>query len=342
MKKNLIFTLGVMAAATLVMTGCGAGKKKAAADEGNKAVAVKTAVAAGEVIPQNVEFTANIEPWQKNYIIPALQGARINRIYVKVGDRVSKGQLLVEMDPTQYNTTKVQFETAKADYERVKRVYEAGGVSAQQLQQAEAQYLVYKETVDNLAKHVKLYSPINGVVTNKFEDEGNMFTSSPILEVMQMDKLKVQVSISEQFFASVKPGTPVAVSVDIYPGETFEGSVSLIYPAIDAGTRTFKAEITIPNSHNKLRPGMFARCTINMGDKEAVMIPDIAVQKQVGSNERYVYVINNGKAERRTVNPGRQIGQEIDILSGVQAGEAVAVTSFSRIADGTEVETVQQ
>ncbi len=338
MKKNLIFTLGVMAAATLVMTGCGAGKKKAAADEGNKAVAVKTAVAAGEVIPQNVEFTANIEPWQKNYIIPALQGARINRIFVKVGDRVRKGQLLVEMDPTQYNMAKVQYETAKSDYERVKKVYDAGGISAQTLQQAEAQYLVYKETVDNLAKHVNLYSPIDGVVTDKLEDEGNMFTANPILEVMQMDKLKVQVSVSEQYFANVKVGMPVAVSVDIYPGETFTGNVSLIYPAIDPGTRTFTVEITIPNAHNKLRPGMFARCTINMGDKDGIMIPDLAVQKQVGSNERYVYVIKNGAAERRTVNPGRQIGDRIDILSGVQAGETVAITSFTKLSDGTTVE----
>ncbi len=339
MKRDLIFTLGVMAAATLVMTGCGG--KKAVAEESKK-VAVKTAVAVGEVIPQNVEFTANIEPWQKNNIMPALQGARINRIYVKVGDRVRKGQLLVQMDPTQYNTAKVQFETAKSDYERVKKVYEAGGISAQLLQQAEAQYLVYKETIDNLAKHVNLYSPIDGVVTNKFEDEGNLFTVNPVLEVMQMDKLKVQVNVSEQYYAGVKVGTPVAVSVDIYPGETFEGRVSLIYPAIDPNTRTFTVEITIPNAHNKLRPGMFARCVINMGDKQGVMIPDVAVQKQVGSNERYVYVINDSIAERRTVEPGRQIGDRIDILSGVQAGETVAITSFSRLGGGTEVEIVKE
>ncbi len=340
MKKNLIVTLGVMAAATLVMTGCGG--KKAAAVEKDKKVAVKTAVAETEVVPQDVEFTANIEPWQKNYIMPALQGARINRIYVKVGDRVRKGQLLVQMDPTQYNTANVQFETAKSDYERVKRVYEAGGVSAQQLQQAEAQYLVYKETIDNLAKHVNLYSPIDGVVTNKGEDEGNMFTATPILEVMQMDKLKVQVNISEQYYASVIVGTPVAISVDIYPGETFEGRVSLIYPAIDPNTRTFTAEIAIPNASSKLRPGMFARCVINMGDKKAVLIPDVAVQKQVGSNERYVYVINDSVAERRTVEPGRQVGNRIDILSGVQAGETVATTSFSRLGGGTEVDIVKE
>ncbi len=331
MKKSLI----LMAAAIIMLAGC-KGKKNAGTEE-TGAVEVKVAVATGETIAQNVEFTANIDPWQKNSIVPALQGARINRIYVNVGDRVRKGQLVAEMDATQYNTAKVQFETVEADYNRTKMVYEAGGISEQSLRQVEAQYLVAKETLDNLAGHVKLYSPIDGVVTAKNEEEGNLFTQIPILEIMQMDRLKVKVNISEQYFASVKKGTPVSLSVDLYPGESFPASVSLVYPAIDPMTRTFTAEVTIPNPDGRLRPGMFARCTINMGDKAAVMVPDVAVQKQVGSNERFVYVIQNGIAHRRSVGPGRLIGDRMDILSGIEAGEQVAVTSFSRLGDGTEV-----
>ncbi len=155
---------------------------------------------------------------------------------------------------------------------------------------------------------------------------------------MRMDRLKVRVSISEQYFTSVKVGTKVALSVDLYPDETFPGSVSLIYPAIDAATRTFTAEIAIPNSNGRLRPGMFARCTINMGDKQGVMIPDVAVQKQIGTNERYVYVIADSTAHRRSVVPGRQIGDMFDIVEGLAAGESVATTSFSRLDDGTKIE----
>jgi RND family efflux transporter MFP subunit len=338
MKKNLILALGTLALA-LAVSGC-AGKKKATVQESTK-VAVKTEAATGEVVPQDVEFTANIEPWQKNYIVPALQGARIRRIYVEVGDRVRKGQLVAEMDPTQFNQVKVQYETAKADYERIKRVHDAGGVSDQQLQQAEAQYLVYKENYDNVASNVKLTSPIDGIVTQKLEEEGNLFSSNPILEIMQMNKLKVNVNISEQYFRFVKVGTEVRLEVDIFPDETFEGSVSLIYPAIDPATRTFMVEVAIPNTDNKLRPGMFARCVINMGDKNAVMVPDIAVQKQIGTNERYVYVIKGGVAERHTVTVGRLIGSRYDVLSGVAAGDQVAVSSFSRLSDGTQVEIAQ-
>ncbi len=340
MKRNLIFTLGVMTAAALTMAGC-AQKKTQAQTEETPAVEVKVAVASGETIPQEVEFTANIEPWQKNNIVPALQGARINRIYVNVGDRVRRGQLVAEMDPTQYNTAKVQFETVETDYQRAQKVYEAGGISEQSLRQIEAQYLVAKETLQNLAGHVKLYSPIDGVVTQKGEEEGNLFTQTPILEIMQMDRLKVRVNISEQYYTSVKVGTPVAISVDILQGETFEGKVSLIYPAIDPATRTFTVEVTIPNPGGRLRPGMFARSVINMGDKYAVMVPDVAVQKQVGSNERYVYVIEDGTARRRTVVPGRQIGAMIDVSNGIAAGQQVATTSFVRLSDGTEVTIIK-
>jgi RND family efflux transporter MFP subunit len=327
--------IGVLAV-LLTAPGCKE-KKSAAVEETTPAVEVKVAAASGETIAREVEFTANIEPWQKNYIVPALQGARINRIYFKVGDRVRKGQLVAEMDPTQYNAAKVQLETAQADYNRVKRVYDAGGISEQTLRQSEAQYLVLKETLDNLARNVKLYSPIDGVVTQKGEEEGNLFTQTPILEIMQMDRLKVRVSISEQYYSNVSVGTPVAISVDILPGESFAGSVSLIYPAIDPATRTFTVEVTIPNPGGRLRPGMFARSVINMGDKQGVMVPDVAVQKQVGSNERFVYVIEGGTAHRRTVTPGRQIGGMVDLEEGVAAGENVATTSFSRLSDGSSV-----
>lgn len=339
MKKNLVLALGVLAV-VLTATGCMGKKNTATQEPASEAVPVKTVVASGEIIQQDVEFTASIAAWQTNYIIPALQGARIDRILVNVGDRVRKGQLVAEMDPTQYNTAKVQFETAQADYNRIKKVYEAGGVSEQTLRQTEAQYLVYKESLDNLASHVKLYSPIDGVVTQKGEEEGNLFTQTPILEIMQMDKLKVRVNISEQYYTQVKVGTPVAISVDILPGESFEGSVSLIYPAIDPATRTFTVEVTIPNPGGRLRPGMFARSVINMGDKPGVVVPDVAVQKQIGSNERYVYVIDNGVAHRRSVVPGRQIGAMIDVSNGVAAGERVATTSFARLVDGTKVEVI--
>ena len=333
MKRSLI----LVAAVAMTLTGCKYFKKDVAVEQEEPRVAVKVAVAQGDIITRDVEFTAGIEPWQKNQIIPALQGARINRILVKVGDKVRKGQLVVEMDPTQYIAAKVQMEDAEATHGRLKTVHEAGGVSEQSVQQAETAYKVHRENVNNLARNVKLYSPVDGVVTAKNEEEGNLFTQLPILEIMQINKLKVKVHISEQYYSSVKVGTPVSISVDLFPDETFEGNVSLLYPAIDPQTRTFAAEITIPNANQRLRPGMFARCIINMGNKEGVLVPDVAVQKQIGTNERFVYVISDGIARRRTVVTGQHIGTMMDIAEGLQPGEKVATTSFSRLVDGTAV-----
>ena len=126
--------------------------------------------------------------------------------------------------------------------------------------------------------------------------------------------------------------------VDIFPGEVFEGKVSRINPALDAATRTFGVEITIPNGKERLRPGMYARATFSMGERENVMIPDQALQKQTGSSERYVYVIKDGVAEYRFVKDGRRVGDKIEILEGLTAGEQVATTSFTRLISGKKVE----
>ena len=195
-----------------------------------------------------------------------------------------------------------------------------------------------KEVVENLRRNSEVRSPISGVVTARNFEPGDLFGGQPILHIMQIDKLKVMANISEQYFADVKVGMPVQVSVDIYPGETFEGRVSLIYPALDTATRTFKVEVTLPNTQNKLRPGMYARATFDMGTKDGIMVPDISILKQSGSNERYVYVIEGDKATRRSVRTGRQVEDRIDILSGVSVGEKVATTALTKLSDGAKIE----
>ncbi|MEG1406053.1 MAG: efflux RND transporter periplasmic adaptor subunit, partial [Alistipes sp.] len=119
---------------------------------------------------------------------------------------------------------------------------------------------------------------------------------------------------------------------------TIVGNVSLIHPALDPTTRTFTVEVRVPNGDKKLRPGMFARAIFNMGQKEGIMVPDVAVMKQVGTAENYLYVIKEGKVERRGVKIGRQVGSNVDILSGVALGEDVAVTGLSKLSNGITVE----
>ena len=333
MKKIVILCI-----AAVSFAGC-TGKKGVTAVAEDKGVLTKSAVAEEASVQLTEVFTSEIEPYKENDITPAASGVHIDRILVEVGDPVREGQLIVTLDPTQYTQQLVQLKTVEDDYNRLLPVYEAGGISAQQIQQAKAQLDVQREVVANLKKNIEVRSPITGVVTARNYESGDLFSAQPILHIMQIDPLKVIANISEQYFPNVKVGMPVKLAVDIFPDEEFTGTVSLIYPALDPTTRTFKVEVKVPNAKRTLRPGMYARTTFDMGSKEGVMVPDVAVQKQVGSAERYLYVIvGDSVAERRSVKVGRQVGDRVDILSGVEAGEPVAVTALSKLFDGAKVD----
>ena len=224
----------------------------------------------------------------------------------------------------------------------MKPVHEAGGVSDQQMIELENTLNLQKEVVANMRRNSEIKSPISGVVTARNFENGDLFASMPILHIMQIDKLKVMANVSEQYYPNVKVGQSVDITVDIFPGETFEGKVTRINPALDAATRTFGVEITIPNKNERLRPGMYARATFNMGKRSGVMVDDVAVQKQIGSSERYVYVIKDGVAEFRLIRDGRRVGSKIDIVEGLEAGEKVATTSFMRLSNGAKVEIINE
>ncbi len=301
-------------------------------------ILTRSEVAVAKRIEQHEEFTSEIYAYKENNIIPAAQGVRISTINFEVGDMVKEGEVVATLDPTLYNQQMIALANLQADYDRLLPVYEAGGVSRQTLDQSKASLDVQIEMAEDMRKNILLRSPISGVVTARNAEAGDLFTSQAILHIAQIDKLKVLVQISEQYFPNVKVGMPVEMGVDIYPGRSFAGEVSLIYPTLDAATRTFTVEVTVPNESKLLRPGMYGRTQFNMGTKEAVLVRDVAVQKQFGSAENYVFVDNNGVAERRRVTKGRQVGDQIDILSGLKPGERVLVTGFSRISDGTPIE----
>lgn len=248
MKKILM-----MIAAAAMTAGCTGKRTTASAPEENR-VLTRGVVAEETAVRLIEEFTSEIEPYRENDITPAASGVHIDRILVEVGDAVREGQLVVSLDPTQYTQQLVQLQTIESDYNRLLPVYEAGGISAQQIEQARAQLDVQREVVANLKKNIEVRSPISGVVTARNYESGDLFAQQPILHIMQIDPLKVIVNISEQFFPQVKVGMPVDLYVDIFPGEIFAGRVSLIYPALDAATRTFKVEVTVPNGAGRLRP----------------------------------------------------------------------------------------
>lgn len=349
MKRNAIFTLVAMFA-TLSLSSCGeGGGAKKAAPMAAVATEVLTKVAPVErvEVAEDVDFTTTLLPYKKTFITPQM-ALRIDEIMVEVGDHVKANQLVATLDKNQYNQTAVQLRNAEQNLARMKSVYEAGGISKSQIDELETSVTVMRENIANLERNIELRSPIDGVITGRYNEPGDLFAMAGnadggmgILQVMQINKLKAVVAISEKYYPQVYKGMKVKVTADVYPDKEFEGEVNIVYPAINSATHTFNVEVIVPNGKEILRPGMFARTEFNMGNRMSLTVPDVAVQKQVGVNDRYVYVVKDGVAERRVVTLGRQVGTRVEVLSGVEAGESVAITALSKIKNGTAVKVVE-
>ncbi|MDR1225928.1 MAG: efflux RND transporter periplasmic adaptor subunit [Prevotellaceae bacterium] len=342
--RNIAVCLSLVAL-VVTTTSCGGGstrKANAASVAANsvKKVQVKVAVAELQNVEQIAEFSGTVTANVRNSIASA-GATRIDKILVEVGDRVAKGQTLVEMEPSNYLQASAQLQNLKVEYSRAEALYQSGGVSKQQLDQLKTQLDVAETSTQNLAINTHLVSPVGGVVTARNFDNGDVAGGAPILVVEQLNPLKIQINVSEEYFSRVKVGMRVNIALEVYPDKHFQGNVSLIYPTVDATTRTFTVEVAIPNDQMLIRPGMFARATLNLGTMPHTVIPDIAVQKQQGTNDRFVFVIHNGVAIRKVVQLGRRLDDKMEILKEVAPGEHVAIAGVTRLVDQTEVEVVE-
>jgi RND family efflux transporter MFP subunit len=266
---------------------------------------------------------------------------RIEKIMVEVGDNVKAGQLLVQMEQSNYLQAKLQIENLKVDYNRIESLYQTGGVSKQQLDQLKVQLDVTQEALENLEKNTFLKSPGNGIITMRNFDNGDLTGGQPILQVQQLNPLKVSINIQESYFPQVKRQMPASVRLESYPDEVFEGRVNLIHPTIDPISHTFTTEIVVNNAGMRIRPGMFARVSFNFGSVERVVVPDVAVIRQSGVNDRYVYVLNaNNTVSYIKVTLGQRMGSTYEILSGLNDGDRVVIAGASRLIDGVTVKVV--
>ncbi len=324
----------LLAIAMLVMVGC---KKKEAVTAGGQTMTIRTQEVHTEEVDQTFEYTAIVEANAVNNIAP-LTGGRIDKIYVEVGDRVSKGKVLVQMNENSLKQSKSQLDNLKATFKRVDELYKVGGTSKSDWDAIKTQLDVAQTTYDNLLENTQLLSPISGVITARNYDSGDLFGGLPVVQVQQITPVKMNINISETLFKQVKVGTPVSVKVDAYGDEEFKGKISLIYPTMDGATHTFPVEVQLANTDSRVRPGMYARVTINFGTQKHVVVPDEAIFRQQGSGNRYVYVYKDGKVSFNQVEVGRHLDKSYELLSGnVQDGDMVATTGLARLKDGLEV-----
>ena len=243
------------------------------------------------------------------------------------------------MDGLQLQQAELQMKNNETEFQRLKDLYEAGGLSKSDLDAMELSYKVSKTTYQNLLDNTILRSPINGVVSARNYDKGDLYSmGQPIYTVEQIAPVKLLVGISEAEYSKVKKGNEVEISVDAFPGKSFKGTINRIYPTINQLTHTFNVEVIVPNRDYVLRPGMFARVTVRFGANNNVVIPDTAVIKQTGSGERFVYVLNaDGTVTYQNVKLGVRNGSEYEVLEGVEDGAKVVVDGQARLRDGIKV-----
>lgn len=344
MIKNII--LSTLAIATLA--GC-SGKKDANLNKAVEAIPVKVQKLVKEDISRTLDYTANLQADEQVFYAPASTG-RIGKIYVEVGDRIKKGQLLVEMDRTQLHQAEVQLKNLETEYNRAKMLNETQSISKQAYDAAVTQYEVAKSNVDFLKENTQMLAPFDGIVTGKFFENGELYTGAAtggatkpsIVSIEKINPLKAYVNLSEQYFLAVKKGTKVELKSNIFPDRVFEGTVNIVYPTIDPSSRTFTVEVKIPNADEALRPGMYGTINFFIGNTETVVAPAIAVLKLQGSNNRYVFLNKDGKAKRVDVTLGKRFEDKVELISNeIQEGDELIVVGQGRVVDGSPITIAQ-
>lgn len=340
MKMNLFVRSLLIGGVCVASVACGSKKSAEVAEQPAEVVkpTVTTAVVNIQDVDMQSVFMGNVEGYAVNNITPQ-QPRRITRVLVDVGDRVSAGQKVAELDNSSLAQAKAQYENAKASFERSDELYKFGGESKAAWESVKTQYEVAKLTYENLLENTTLVSPISGVITARNYDNGDMVGSQPIFVVQQISPAKVMINVSENLYSYLKKGMPVSIELDALPEQTFEGKIHRITPSIDAATHTFPVEIIIPNGKEQIKPGMYARVTMKYGTRPNVVVPDRAVVKMLGSGDRFIYVYKaDGTVSYQKVELGRRMQDKYEILSGIADGDEVVVTGQAALKDGMAVE----
>lgn len=336
--KNLKHVLLAIAAVSL-FASCGSKSNETTNTPAQAAPVVSVVTATAEDVDVLNTYTSNIEPYATNNIMPQTAG-RIVTINAEVGTRVRKGQLLAKMDDVNLAKTRLQIVNDSTELSRLTELYKIGAVSQADYDLAKLSLEIARKTYSNLVENTYLRSPINGVVTARNFDKGDMYSmTQPIFVVQQISPVKMLINISESQFTQVNKGMEFDVTVESYPGETFKGKVNLIYPTVSASTHTFPVEVVCENADQRLRPGMFARVSANFGTNHHVVVPDVAVVKQMGSGEHFIYVLQpDNTVKYQLVEVGKRLGNRYEIVSGINEGDKIVTEGQIRLKDGVTVQ----
>lgn len=339
---NKSFRTVIIAGLAVILASCGSSPKQAVpevAAERIEKVRVETLQKSN--ISRNIELSTTLQGYETMNVAPSMTG-KIEEIFVEVGSRVKAGDLLVRMDQNQLNTTKLAFANLGVELDRIKTLRETGTVPQQTYDQLKLSYDQTKQSLGFLEQNTFVKARISGVISAKNFEDGELYAGAPILTITQIHLLKALINIPESYFPNIKAGMKLDLRSDIYPDKTFPATIEIVYPTVDARTHTFQAKLKIQNGNDLLRPGMFVRTTLGLGEVEAIMVPYQAVLKLVGSNDRFVFLNNNGIAKRVDVFLGQRFDEKVEIQSGeIKEGDQLVTVGQAKLIDGAKLDVVQ-
>lgn len=333
-----------------VLTSCSRDKAEAKEDmsvdalQQKNGIPVKVTEIKSSDITRWDEYSGTLSGYEEISVFGLLSD-NYEKVNVSVGDIVKSGDILAEF-PTNnpqanYNQAKIGYETVEKTYERMKRVYEAGGISQQQLDEIKAQYEIAKANFEATKQLVKVISPASGVVVDVFFHKNDKNDpKNPLCKIIKTNKLKTTVFIEEEKISGYKKGQKVIVRWDGVKGKDLSGIINKISMSSNPEARGFSVEILIGNEKDELMPGIFVYVLTPVYSRpDAISIPRDSFFKE--GEKEFVYVAKDGAALKKEIKTGENIGNTVVVESGLNEGDNLISEGRSLLTDGAKIRIVE-
>jgi membrane fusion protein (multidrug efflux system) len=304
---------------------------------------VKAAVVKTSTISNEVSAVGTLLANESVIIRPEIPG-RIVAIHFDEGQAVAKGAKLLTLDQSEYKAILAQTDAdaklAKRRYERSQELRKQNFISQEAVDEAGTNLVRSaarrQETEVKLAKS-DIRAPFSGVVGLRQVSPGAYVKEgADIVRLEDIDAIKLDFRIPEVYLGKLRKDQDVTVHVDAYPGQAFRGRIYALEPSVDEKSRTVLARARIVNKERRLRPGMFARVTVDLGSQQAaIVVPDQAIVPQ--GDSVYVFRIVDGKAALTRVQTGARTQGEVEIVKGLSARDVIVVDGQLKLQDGAAV-----
>lgn len=295
-------------------------------------------------IARSVTVSGVIEPIRTVGVNSQLSGA-VLAVNVEEGDAVSRGAVLARMDDrelrAQLAAAEASLQVTEAAYERAEQLRDRRVITLPEYERERTAYAAAQAQVDQLRTRIgyaTVNAPVAGVITEKRVEAGDVVGSQTrLFDLADVSTLVVRVGVSELDVVEVNPGDRVRVALDAFPGREFQGRVRRVFPSADPTTRLVPVEVALEGTG--ARPGFLARTTFELGERENVLlIPASAVVS--GGGTPSVFVLQDGRAYRRTVETGLTSEGRVEVVVGLEPGERIITAGNNMLRDGMEVRVV--